>query len=199
MSLATGIKEILEKRRPNCLNMEDTLYAHASVLVPIFEEKGVYKILFTKRSTKVGNHSGQMSFPGGVAEESDRSWVETALREAREEIGLSEQDVKILGRIDDAKTVSSRFIIHPCVGQIPFPYDFNLNPAEVKSLVALPLKPLMGNGLMNRAGKIEMNGRQYRTTVIEYHGEIIWGATARITENLVEIVKAKLDLPDGME
>jgi 8-oxo-dGTP pyrophosphatase MutT (NUDIX family) len=197
MSLTVKIKKILENRSPNLIDMTETHYAHASVLVPIFKEDDEYKILFTKRSTEVENHKGQISFPGGVVEKRDGSWEKTALREAKEEIGISEEDVKVLGRIDDATTVSSRFIIHAFVGRIPFPYDFQLNTAEVKRLVSLPLRLLMGNGLLKSKGEIELKGMRYRTPVIEYRGEKIWGATARITENLVEIVRGKLDLPDG--
>jgi 8-oxo-dGTP pyrophosphatase MutT (NUDIX family) len=197
MSLMMRIETILRNRLPNLIDTTETHYAHASVLVPIFKEGGEHKILFTKRSTKVENHRGQISFPGGVVEKRDGSWEETALREAKEEIGLSEEDVKILGPIDDATTLSSRFIIHPFVGRIPFPYDFQLNPYEVQRLVSVPLRLLMGNGLLKSKGEIALKGISYHTPVIEYQGEKIWGATANITENFVEIVRGKLDLPDG--
>ena len=82
MPLSKKIKDTLDNRIPISIDTKETDYVHASVLVPIFHEEGDCKILCTKRSTKVENHKGQISFPGGVVDGKDRSWKETALREA---------------------------------------------------------------------------------------------------------------------
>jgi len=117
--LPQAIKEILSARTPKRIPDEKCLYKHAGVLVPIFRQGGDYMILFTKRTNKLEHHKGQISFPGGSVDEEDNSVRDTALREAREEIGLLKEDVEILGRIDDTLTVVSDFIGHPFVGLIP--------------------------------------------------------------------------------
>ena len=88
----------------------------SAVLVPIYHKQGEYYILFTKRTEDVKNHKGQISFPGGVHQEEDRTLVDTALRESAEEIGLMPNDVEVLGELDDTTTVTSSFIISPFVG-----------------------------------------------------------------------------------
>ena len=133
------IKMTLKARQPKAIKNVDPNYRHASVLVPLFKSDGEYQVLFTKRTHQVEEHKGQISFPGGGVEDKDRTLEETALREAFEEVGLKRGDVSILGQLDDTPTAASRFIIHPFVGLIPFPYPFNLNAVEVKRIIKIPL------------------------------------------------------------
>jgi len=90
----------------------------AAVVAPIIEQDGEPAILFTKRSEQLGDHPGQMSFPGGGREPGDADLQATALREADEEIGLQPNEVEVVGRIDDIETVT-RYIVRPFVGWIP--------------------------------------------------------------------------------
>jgi 8-oxo-dGTP pyrophosphatase MutT (NUDIX family) len=104
--------------------ISDSSLTDSAVLVPLFEKDGRCHIVFTKRTDHLTHHKGQISFPGGGRHQEDRSLLETALRESREEIGLKESDVDVLGELDDAATVTSLYRIVPFVGIIPYPYAF---------------------------------------------------------------------------
>lgn len=191
--LPQAIKEILSARTPKCIPDEKSLYKHAGVLVPIFRQGANYMILFTKRTNKLEHHKGQISFPGGSVDEEDNSVKDTALREAREEIGLLKEDVELLGRIDDTMTVVSDFIVHPFVGLIPYPYDFTINTDEVARLIKVPLRSFRPEN-SDKGASFEFEGETYRTPTYEYDGDVIWGATARIMEVFVNIIGHKLPL-----
>jgi 8-oxo-dGTP pyrophosphatase MutT (NUDIX family) len=179
------IKAALKARSPQIIEDQSGLSRHAAVLIPIFKRDDGYMFLFTKRTSTVEAHKGQISFPGGRVDEQDGSLMETALREANEEIGLHRKDVKILGRTDDVRTMSSDYIVHPFAGFIPYPYDFRINRNEVEELLTVPLEIFLENG---SAMPVEYQGEIYRSLTYTYGGEVIWGATARIMENLVEIL-----------
>ncbi|MBW1839770.1 MAG: CoA pyrophosphatase, partial [Deltaproteobacteria bacterium] len=98
------LKELLLQRKRKVV-FDDHL-KHSAVLIPLFIKDGEYHILFIKRSQEVENHKGEISFPGGLCEKSDGGPEETALREAFEETGIRSQDVKVLGTLDDMKTIS---------------------------------------------------------------------------------------------
>lgn len=188
------VKDILSSRTPKQIQGPKSHCIDAAVLIPLFTANGEPKILFTKRSMQVKDHKGQISFPGGVVEETDQGLEETALREAYEEIGLLREDVEILGRADDATTVVSNFIVHPFVGVIPYPYDFNISTDEVDRLIEVPFKVFFGNDSQYIRHSAEFEGVIYPGTAFEYKGDVIWGATARILENFVEILGGRLDL-----
>ncbi|MBW2000033.1 MAG: CoA pyrophosphatase [Deltaproteobacteria bacterium] len=181
------LREILALRPPRLLSGEENSgLVRAGVVVPLFDLQGTPHVLLIRRSMKVPHHKGQISFPGGRMEPQDASLEETALREAQEEIGLKSRDVELLGRIDDARTVSSGFLIQPVVGIIPHPYPFILNPAEVAGLLAAPLEHFGPFPPPNPA--IHDQGKMYPGPTYIYRGEVIWGATARILMNLARII-----------
>ena len=151
----------------------------AAVLLPLFTLDGACHVLFIKRSQKVEHHKGEISFPGGICEESDGRRENTALRETREEIGILPEDVRVLGLLDDFRTQSTSYRVTPVVGFIPYPYPFVLNRREVEKIITAPLAHLLdaGNG-----GEEEVirGGKAYRGHVYRYGRHVIWGATARI-------------------
>ena len=161
----------------------------AAVLIPLFKAGSEYRILFTKRTDSVEVHKGQISFPGGRIEEEDGSPLETALREADEEVGLSRKDVTVLGRMDDARTVSSNYIVHPFVGLIPYPYEFKTSEREVKELLEVPFQVFLSGDSAGESTPVLYEGAFYHGLAYRYKGEVIWGATARIMLNLVDLVK----------
>ena len=118
----------------------------------------------------------------------DDSFLDTALREAFEEIGLLKEDVEILGQVDDRLTLVTDFLIHPYVGAIPYPYKFILNPTEVERLVKIPLRIFLPNGKDDKTNMSVPDVENYDGVVFSYKGDVIWGATAMIMENLVEIL-----------
>lgn len=99
-------------------------FYHAAVLVPLFQKRGEFYLLLTKRSDHVRYHKGQISFPGGAAKEEDSSLEKAALREAFEEIGLHERDVQIIGLLDDVVTHTSEFIVTPHCWPHPISVSF---------------------------------------------------------------------------
>lgn len=161
----------------------------SAVLVPVLIKDGLYHILFTKRSHQVAYHKGQVSFPGGRSHESDRDLLETAIRETSEEIGLHKQDIEILGELDDHITVSSQFVISPYVGFIPYPYDFKVSHGEIDELFCVPVPALLQ--LTDSVQEHQdINGQYFRTYTYDYDGRVIWGATAGILHQLLDIWKA---------
>ncbi len=147
------------------------------MLIPIMGEDGDARILLTRRSTNVKSHKGEISFPGGMYEDADGETVRTAIRECGEEIGVGPNDIEIVGRLSDMETMTG-FVITPYVGLIPYPYDFKLNPDEVRYLIYLPFPFLMSS--RPQATTAEHKGRTMEVFEIVYNGERIWGATCRL-------------------
>jgi len=193
-NLYKDIKDILTSRSPQSIQAENGSLIHAAVLIPLFRDDGEYKVLFTKRTNRVEHHKGQISFPGGAVDTEDGTFEETALREAYEEVGLLREDVTVLGKIDDKHTVVSSFIVHPFVGHIPHPYEFRINPKEVKRIIRAPLKLFFEDNPSNESPNIEFEGTIYPTPVYMVNRDLIWGATARIMKNFVDIIGEKLSL-----
>jgi 8-oxo-dGTP pyrophosphatase MutT (NUDIX family) len=167
----------------------DPSLTDAAVLLPIFEKDGRCHIVFTKRTDHLTHHKGQISFPGGAVHEGDKSLQETALRESREEIGLKPADVEVLGELDDAATVTSRYRIAPYVGLIPYPYKFKLDKFEVSEVFHLPLADLMDEKIRKDENMV-YGDRVIRVHTYELNGRIIWGATAWILKQFLDIVGA---------
>jgi len=158
----------------------------AAVLVPIFCKDGEYHILFTQRSDQVQHHKGQISFPGGTRSKPDASLLDTALRESWEEVGLKAKDVEILGELDDTPTTTSSFNISPFVAFIPYPYQFTLNPYEINEIFSVPV-----SALLHKANKKEeystFGNEVFVDYSYEYKGRVIWGATAQIVQQFLEV------------
>jgi len=193
--LASSIRSILNGRKPKLIPDITGTYSHAGVLIPLLIEEDTCKVLFTKRTDKVEHHKGQISFPGGKVDPEDKSLADTVLREAEEEIGLSREAVELLGRIDDTLTVVSNFIVHPLVGLVPADYNFTLNPFEVDSLLIVPLRLFFEkDGKWETSWSYTFEGVHYQSPAWRYKGEVIWGATARIMRNFVELFDGKLPL-----
>lgn len=160
----------------------------SAVLLPVFQANDRYHVLFIKRSQTVAHHKGEISFPGGVVDPEDPSWLHTALRECNEEIGVAPEDVQVLGRLDDMETVSTGFVIAPFVGLIPYPYDFRINADEITMLVIVPLETLVA---VNPEGDPTADPEENRrpAPVFSIEGHVIWGATARILVQFLDVIR----------
>jgi len=175
---------ILEKREQKRIN--DPSYTHAAVLIPLYKKEGECHILFTKRTQQVKHHKGQISFPGGVFDEGDGDFRKTALREAREEIGLNENDARIIGALDDIVTVTG-FIVTPFVGLIPYPYPFQLSEIEIEELIEVPLSSLLDKQCFGERW-IDDEGQRRLVYNYQYGEHAIWGATALMLKQLLELL-----------
>ena len=162
----------------------------SAVLIPLFYNEGQYHVLFAKRSDEVNFHKGQVCFPGGGPEPCDSNLLQTALREAEEEIGLKAKDVEILGELDDNITPISNYVISPFVAFIPYPYPFKLNHKEVEEIFFVPLLTLMDDANF-RQGYYPTGDKIGPGYAYEYEGHIIWGATARILRQFIELLRSE--------
>ncbi len=181
------LRIILAHRIPKRVNRNIEGYAEACVLLPLFVRDGHYRLLFTRRTDTVEYHKGEVSFPGGAVDEDDISWEHTAKRETFEEVGVRQEDIEILGQLDDMITMMSRFIVHPFVGVVPFPYDFTPNRREVERLIEVPLQFFLDSPQAHLA-PIDYEVEAFDTPAYVYEGTVIWGATQRILENFLSII-----------
>jgi 8-oxo-dGTP pyrophosphatase MutT (NUDIX family) len=189
------IRKILLQRDARRINDGGNALRHAGVLLPLLERDGNILVLLTKRTNHVEHHKGQISFPGGAVDKEDTSFQETALRETREEIGLSKEFIDILGPIDDTLTLVSSFLIHPYVGIVRSGCAYSVNPAEVKRVLEVPLAVFHPRYATMKTYTFEYEGKSFQAPGYEYEGDVIWGATARIIDNFMYILDDKIPLP----
>lgn len=154
----------------------------AAVLVPLIPREDEVHVLLTQRTAHLKDHPSQISFPGGRVEGGDENRIETALREAEEEIGLARERVTILGTLPDYD-MPSGFRISPVVGWIEPPFDIRLDPIEVEAAFEVPLSFVLdpANHLYR---SYEFNGRHRDYLAMPYQGRYIWGATAGMLQRL---------------
>jgi len=158
----------------------------AAVLVPLVD-RGEPFVVFAKRTDRVGTHRGQISFPGGRVDASDAGFLEAALRESEEEIGLPRTAVEPLGALDDTETVATQFIITPFVGVVRAPVAWQPDGHEIEKVIEVPLAAL--RDLANvRVEYRERGGVRHEVLFWDYQGETIWGATARILKQYLDVL-----------
>jgi 8-oxo-dGTP pyrophosphatase MutT (NUDIX family) len=155
----------------------------AAVLVPLYEAPdGDLHAVFTRRRHDLRRHAGEISFPGGRRDE-DEALVDTALREAHEEIGLPPAAVALCGALPPTPTFVTNYAIYPFVGLIAPGFAWEIARAEVAEVLELRLEDL-------RAGygerRLVRRGIPFRTPTYESGGHVIWGATARILASLLD-------------
>ncbi|HKX97454.1 MAG TPA: CoA pyrophosphatase [Candidatus Nitrosocosmicus sp.] len=186
------IELVLEKS--NTLEYFKNIYIRAggefnakqsSVLVIIhFNHEYTPTIIFTKRSSNLRNHAGEISFPGGRVSDQDHSMIETALRETYEEIGLSIQKEKIIGSLAPTNTYTTKIVIYPFIvilGKISVPFEPN---EEVEQVIELPLEVLRNHITIDE----EHSSSDNKMFKFNVDGYLIWGATARILKNLLDLI-----------
>ena len=164
----------------------------AAVLIAVTESENP-ELIYTLRSNKVGSHGGEVSFPGGMFETEDKNLQDTALRESHEETGLDRSKVNILGSID---TVVSRFNISvtPYVGIVPSDIELNDNSDEIEACFRVPLSFILEDK-RHRNDEINRNGDIFFMPAYSYDSYIIWGLTAMITVDFLNIaLDANIDL-----
>src|SRR3954465_8446464 len=155
----------------------------AAVLVPLYAHGGDLHAVFTKRRDDLSKHAGEISFPGGRPDFESEDLRTTALREAEEEIGLPRDDVEIVGALPPTGTFVTNYRIHPYVGVIERGREWELQPNEVEVVLEFALPELMRGFEMQRLLK---KGVPIKTPTYTVDGNLVWGATARILQNLLE-------------
>lgn len=181
------LKKLLAARRK--LHIEEPGRVPAAVLVPVYEDGGHYHIVFIRRTQMVKTHKGQISFPGGARETYDRTLQDTAVRESAEEIGLQPEDIEVLGELDDELTTTSNYVVTPFVAVMPWPYRFVINAGEVDEVITIPIRSLLEKGCLVPATEM-LDGTVIDSYAYRYGGHFIWGATARILYEFLNIIGA---------
>jgi 8-oxo-dGTP pyrophosphatase MutT (NUDIX family) len=178
------LRRVLTSRQKQ--RIVDLGLVEAAVLIPVFCKDGEYHILFTKRSEQLLHHKGQISFPGGGRSKNDATLKDTALRESWDELGLKAKNIDIIGELDDTPTATSGFNISPFVAFIPYPYKFTINPYEITEIFSVPISALMHKAKKKKE-RYTFTGRVFTGYSYEYEGRVIWGATAKIVQQLLEL------------
>jgi 8-oxo-dGTP pyrophosphatase MutT (NUDIX family) len=162
----------------------------AAVLVPLVERPEGLTVLLTKRTDHLTSHAGQISFPGGRAEELDSSPIETALREAEEEIGLHRRHIEIIGVLPEHVTISA-YRVTPVVALVQPPFALSADPGEVAAIFEVPLGFLMaGDNHQRRTVDLPDGSGKRRFYAMPYRDYFIWGATAAMLRNLYHFLRA---------
>lgn len=190
-----GLRQVLSRRKKQ--HIVDASLVPSAVLLPIYYKQGQYYILFIKRTEKVKEHKGQISFPGGAYLERDGTLLATALREFTEEVGLSSDEVEILGELDDTLTKTSGYIISPFVALIPRPHQLKMNTGEIEEIVEVPISVLLDKNIRCEETKI-INGEAVTSYSYHYQGKVIWGATARILNQFLDIFARVVENSSGV-
>jgi 8-oxo-dGTP pyrophosphatase MutT (NUDIX family) len=180
-ALRTRIAAALGHGR-HALASEDRI--RAAVLVLFVYRGGVPALVFGKKTEDVPHHKGQFSFPGGVIQPSDGSVIEAALREAREEIGLEDGAVEVLGLFDDVRTTVTNFVITPVLGLALGEPTFHPDGREIERVIEIPLAHLLQPDAF-RVEQWEREGVQRPVVFVNYGDDVIWGTTGRILSELL--------------
>jgi 8-oxo-dGTP pyrophosphatase MutT (NUDIX family) len=145
-------------------------------------------LVFTLRPTSLRHHGGQISFPGGGAEPSDLTYAAAALRETEEELGISTHDIKILGEMTPLFIAPSQNIVHHFVGWLPVLPPLNPDPAEVERVLQVPLNALLDPRSRDTYYWLQ-NGATRSAPCYRVGETCIWGATAMLLNELLEIIR----------
>jgi 8-oxo-dGTP pyrophosphatase MutT (NUDIX family) len=164
----------------------------AAVLIALYTARDDLHVILTKRTDKVEHHKGEISFPGGARDSSDPDISFTALRESDEEIGLDPGHVRLVGRVDDLVTTSG-FHVTAFVGEIDravSPYRWRPQVSEVAEVLEVPLRHLLDPGNLVEVPR-QRNGRLLLMEAYRFGDHLIWGATARMLANFLDVAFAE--------
>ncbi len=179
-AMLDSIKKALKEHHPQDLPQR----ANAAVLVPLFEHNGSVGLVLIHRSADKGLRRGQMGFPGGMIETVDNGdLLQTALRESEEEIMLFSEDVQIIGELVQRQTIVSDLTVKPFVGIISYPYNFSPDPIEVQGTHTVTLGALAKDIITTGNNPFDLPPPIYPV-----NGKPVWGLTANIITELLEIV-----------
>jgi 8-oxo-dGTP pyrophosphatase MutT (NUDIX family) len=182
-------------RSPRRSVLEGTGTRPSAVLAALYDDAdGLATVVLTRRSAHLRSHRGEVSFPGGGAEPGDADLVATAIREANEEVGLDPAAVEIIGEIDHLQTVTSRSYIVPFVGALTGRPELAASPDEVAAILHVSLAELLDPAIYHQE-RWGLPPLEHPISFFELDGDTVWGATATMLRNLLELVTATATAP----
>ena len=183
LSTPAILKQVLAERVK--VDITDSDLMPAAVLIILYAKNGSFHVLLNKRSELVEYHKGEISIPGGARAPEDRDFVDTALRETEEEMGVSRGDITILGQLDDIIT-RTNFGVRVYVGTIPYPYPFNPSADEIAEVLEIPISVLQDPTNLLQDARL-VDGELSITISYACDGHVVFGATATILEQFLDI------------
>lgn len=185
---SSHIKLMPDSRKKYADEPDLTIAKPSSVLSLFFPQNNQIMLVFIQRPVYNGVHSGQIAFPGGRYENTDSSFLETALRETEEEIGVSREKIKIIGKLSPLYIPPSNFLVNPYVGYMNEIPQFNPDPVEVHEVFALNVFDLLKDECLQMR---EVIGKNYRFMApCFYHdNRLIWGATSMMLSELLDVIR----------
>ncbi len=177
-------------RHTKMYDNERPLARLSSVLLLLFPEGDRLFTCMMKRPLTMKHHPGQVSFPGGKVEIEDETTEMTALREAREEVGVDPASVEVLGKLSDLYIEVSKFAIHPYLAWTDRKPEFVINSDEVEELILFPVSEFVSNEIIAETELQTVTGLT-KVKYYPFNGKYIWGATAMILSELIEILKSQ--------
>ena len=186
MGLSTPalLQQVLSKRVKKNVTGSDLI--PAAVLLLLYAKEGAYHVLLNKRSELVEHHKGEISFPGGARDPVDKNFLDTALRETEEEMGVSRADVTILGELDDIVT-RTNFGVRVFVGTIPYPYPFKPSQDEIAEVLEVPLSVLQDPANLRQDARW-VDGQLITSNAYACGEHLVFGATATILEQFLDLL-----------
>jgi 8-oxo-dGTP pyrophosphatase MutT (NUDIX family) len=157
----------------------------AAVLMPLFELDGDLHVVFIRRSDHVESHRGQVAFPGGRVDPTDETLLQTALREAQEEVGIDPASVDVLGGIEGTVARTSEIYVTPFIGVIPAADGLRADPREVAAIFFVPMSALEDSTCRGTYRFRRDSGEVTEHPAIFYNDQVIWGLTLRFTEEVL--------------
>ena len=161
----------------------------AGVLIPFVERDGELGLIFVKRADDLSRHAGEIAFPGGRREQLDRSLEQTALREANEEIGLDPTNVKLFGSLAKIPVISG-FELNAFVGRLLEDTELYPGDSEVQRVLFVPLEALLEEAAWRTENR-EWRGEEFKLHFFDHEGDVIWGATARLVDFLLKLLRER--------
>ena len=161
----------------------------SGVLILIYPAENELHTVFIQRHHYQGVHSNQVSLPGGKYEKTDKDLYQTALRETSEELGIDTADIMFLSKLTPLFVPPSNFIIHPFVGYLPYRPVFHPDSKEVKSLFEVSFSEMLDEKKIQEKPILFSNGEWHPTPCFVWKAYIVWGATAMIMSEFIELLK----------
>jgi 8-oxo-dGTP pyrophosphatase MutT (NUDIX family) len=166
-------------------------FREGSVLILLFPIKKILHTLLMLRPEYEGVHSAQVSFPGGKKDHEDKDLLETALREAKEEVGITINRSDVLGKLTEIYIPPSKFLVTPFIAMIDYLPDFVADPREVQELIQTPLASIFDDNIMGEKEIfIPILQSNMKTPYFDISGKIVWGATAMMIMELKQIINS---------